>query len=68
MTKENLVQLGKKVIFQRVKKLTFADNVNAKIFERYVVPIRECDGVRPPKGVSNLLVLSKCRKVGKLAQ
>lgn len=68
VSREDLVQLGRKVIFQRVKRLTFADDVDAETFERYVALIRECDEIKPPKGVSKLLVLSKCRGVGKLVQ
>ncbi|MDK2383540.1 MAG: hypothetical protein QI199_01865 [Candidatus Korarchaeota archaeon] len=66
VTKEDLEQLGRKVVFQRVKRLSFADDVDAETFERYVALIRECEEVRPPKGVSKLLVLSRCRKVDRL--
>ena len=66
VSKEDLEQFGRRVIFQNVRRLVFQDDIDAETFERYVALIRECEEVRPPKGVSKLLVLSRCRKVGRL--
>ena len=66
VTKTDLEQFGRRVVFQNIDRLVFADDVDAETFDRYVALIRNCDEVRPPKGVSKLLVLSKCRRVERL--
>ncbi len=68
ISKEDLEQFGKRVIFSDIKKLYFADDVDSETLEKYVAMIRDCDEVRVPKGVSKLLVLSRCRDIGKLVK
>jgi len=66
VTKADLEQFGKRVVFQNIGRLVFADDVDQETFDRYVALIRNCDEVRVPKGISKLLVLSKCRDVDRL--
>lgn len=66
VSKEDMEQFGRRIVFQNVKRLVFRDDVDAKTFEKYVALIKDCEKVKPPKGVSKLLVLSRCRGVGKL--
>lgn len=66
VTRVDLEQFDRRVVFQNIDRLVFADDVDPETFDRYVALIRNCDEVRPPKGVSKLLVLSKCRRVERL--
>ncbi len=66
VSKEDLEQFGKRVIFSDIKRLYFTDDVDSDTLEKYVAMIRDCEEVRVPKGISKLLVLSKCRDIGKL--
>ncbi|MDK2463803.1 MAG: hypothetical protein QI223_03390 [Candidatus Korarchaeota archaeon] len=66
VTKTDLEQFGRRVVFQNIDRLIFTDDVDAETFDKYVALIRNCEEVKPPKGVSKLLVLSKCRRVERL--
>ncbi len=68
VNKADLEQFGRRVIFQNIDKLVFSEDVDPETFEKYVALIRNCDVVKPPRGVSKLLMLSRCRGIGKLLQ
>ncbi len=68
VSKEDLEQFGKRVIFSDIDKLYFTDDVDSETLEKYVAMIRNCEEVRVPKNISKLLVLSRCRDVGKLVK
>ncbi len=63
---EDLEELGKRVIFSDIGKLTL--NVSKENFERYVVLIKGCDEVIIPSKIPKLLVLSRARGVKRLVQ
>ncbi len=58
---DELRELGRKVIFRNIGKLTL--KVNRGEFEKYVAAIRDCQVVRVPKELPKLLLLSKARGV-----
>ena len=64
ITKEDFEQFGKRVIFQDIERLEL--DVDKETFEKYVVLIRSCEEVVVPKGLSKLLVLSRCRDVDRV--
>ena len=66
ITKADLEQFERRVIFSNIERLVFADDVDAETFEKYVALIRDCGEVRVPKGISKLLLLSRCRDVSRL--
>ncbi len=66
ISKGDLEQFRKKIIFSDIKKLYFTDDVDSETLEKYVAMIRNCEEVRVPKSISKLLVLSRCRDIEKL--
>lgn len=61
VSKRDLDQAGKPVVFMNIKKLTFKDDVDKDTFERSVYRILECKEVSfPPIQISKLNIYSKC--------
>lgn len=66
VSKSDLERFNRRVVFQGITRLIFADDVDEDTVDRYVALIRDCKEVRVPKELPKLFVLSRCRNVGKL--
>ena len=63
LTKAELESVGRPVVFQGLRTLTIADDVDWETFDKYVDQIRNSRTVIIPNTLTKLQVLTKCRKV-----
>lgn len=68
VSRSDLERYGKRVIFSNIGKLSLEEDVDEETFKKYVALIRNCQELRVPKGLSKLLVLSRCRGVQHLIE
>ncbi len=66
VSKEDLEGYGRSLIFSNIGRLTLEEGIDEETFKKYVILIRDCQELRIPKGLSKLLVLSRCRGVQNL--
>ena len=66
LTRGELESVGAPAIFQGVKSLTIADDVDWETFDKYVDEIRRAKTVMIPESLTKLQVLTKCRKVDRV--
>ncbi len=66
ITKQDLVESGRKVSFINCRDLTFAKDIDKPTFLQYVEHITNCDGITMPKILPKLISYSKlqrCRNI-----
>ncbi len=66
ISRSDLEQSDKPIIFMNMKKLVFKENVNAELFKNKVKSIKFVDYIIIPKNIPKLLAAKKCSFVKKI--
>ncbi len=66
VSRSDLEGYGKRMVFSDIGKLILEGDIDDETFKKYVALIRNCQELRIHKGLSKLLVLSRCRGVQNL--
>jgi hypothetical protein len=66
VTRKDLESLKGPVMFQNIKTLDFADDIDWDLFDRSVMSIKNCTKVLIPQSLTRFQVLTKCSMVGEV--